>query len=68
MREENAGDISRARLSLDLNSPAAMHFDKKGNISTVINSETEQDSQRGSRRGLKDASGDVSFCLWEHVQ
>lgn len=37
MREENAGDVPRARMSLDLNSPAEMHFDKKENISTVIN-------------------------------
>lgn len=58
-----------ARMSLDLNSPAAMHFDKKGNISTVINSETEQTRQRGSQRSLKAAFWRCMFLsVCEHVQ
>lgn len=54
MRKENAGDIPRARTSLDLNSPEAMHFDKKENISLVINTDMEQKGSRWSQRCLKD--------------
>lgn len=54
MSKENAGDIPRARTSLDLNSPEAMHFDKKENISLVINTDMEQRSNRWSQRCLQD--------------
>lgn len=54
MSKENAGDISRARTSLDLNPPEAMHFDKKENISLVINADMKQRSDRWSQRCLKD--------------
>lgn len=53
MREENAEDIPRARTSSDLNSPAAMRFDKKGNISTVINSERSGPVTQGLKEALK---------------
>lgn len=54
MSKENSGDIPRARMSLDLNSPEAMHFDKKDNISLVTNTDMEQKSNRWSQRSLKD--------------
>lgn len=57
MSKENAGDILRAKTSLDLNSPEATHFDKKENISLVINTDMEQRSNRRSQRCLKDTDG-----------
>lgn len=54
MSKEDAEDIPRARTSLDLNSPEAMHFDKKENISLVINTDMEQRSSRWSQRCLKE--------------
>lgn len=54
MREDNAGDTPRARTSSDLDSPAATQFDKKGNISIVINSGVNQRSQKWSQRSPED--------------
>lgn len=54
MREDNGGDVPSARTSSDLNSPAATHSNKKGNISSGINSDVRQRSKRWSQRSLKD--------------
>lgn len=54
MSKENGEDIPRARTSLDLNSPEAIHFDKKENILLVINTDMEQRSSRWSQRRLKE--------------
>lgn len=54
MREDNAGDTPRVRTSSDLDSPAATQFDKKGNVSIVINSGVKQRSKKRSQRNWKD--------------
>lgn len=63
MREENAGDVPRARMCLDLNSPAEMHFDKKENISTVINgTDQSQMLSKELERGFLKVSVLVYAC------
>lgn len=57
MREDNAGDTPGGRTSSDLETPAATQFDKKGNVSIVINSGVKRRSKKWSQRKDTDVVG-----------
>lgn len=57
MSEDNAGDTPGGRTSSDLETPAATQFDKKGNVSIVINSGVKRRSKKWSQRKDTDVVG-----------